>query len=262
MAAHLLRGLADAVAHGLHVALLLLQLLLQLGDPGLQATLLVLQGIPEGGQPRGPVPLPKDSEEARPGSPCQEGTWTGTGTFSHGPQHTTSRMKATGRGKLEGPFTRGPVPLEAQLSAVIANSKVGSRACWEPPLLPSGHAAGQLLRQLLLLQVRLLASPLGCGQVLQGSRRKGAVCREGPSTGPRAPSPSSLQAPAILKCQLLPELREARYASRGNASLSLSLWGRAWGWGSGKEIQGHTGLGCPGHHGGCRGWTTLPPAAA
>lgn len=58
LAAHLLRGLADAVAHGLHVALLLLQLLLQLGDPGLQATLLILQGIPEGGQPRGPVPLP------------------------------------------------------------------------------------------------------------------------------------------------------------------------------------------------------------
>lgn len=45
---HLLCGLPDAVAHGLHVALLLLQLLLQLCNPRLQAPLLVLKRIPEG----------------------------------------------------------------------------------------------------------------------------------------------------------------------------------------------------------------------
>lgn len=48
---HLLRGLADAVTHGLHVALLLLQLLLQLCDAGLQAALLVLQRVPRDMQP-------------------------------------------------------------------------------------------------------------------------------------------------------------------------------------------------------------------
>lgn len=41
-------GFADPVAHGLHVALLFFQLLLQLGNPRLQATLLILQCIPKG----------------------------------------------------------------------------------------------------------------------------------------------------------------------------------------------------------------------
>ena len=45
---HLLRGLPHAVTHGLHVALLLLQLLFQLRDPGLQAALLVLKCVPKG----------------------------------------------------------------------------------------------------------------------------------------------------------------------------------------------------------------------
>lgn len=49
---HLLCGLPDAVTHGLHVALLFLQLLLQLRDPGLQAALLVLKRVPKGIQPR------------------------------------------------------------------------------------------------------------------------------------------------------------------------------------------------------------------
>lgn len=45
---HLLCGLPDTVTHGLHVALLFLQLLLQLCDPGLQAALLVLERVPKG----------------------------------------------------------------------------------------------------------------------------------------------------------------------------------------------------------------------
>ena len=58
---HLLRGLPDAVTHGLHVALLFLQLLLKLRDAGLQAALLILQRIPKGkaaslGPPASPRP--------------------------------------------------------------------------------------------------------------------------------------------------------------------------------------------------------------
>ena len=45
---HLLCGLPDSVTHGLHVALLFLQLLLQLRDAGLQAALIVLQRVPKG----------------------------------------------------------------------------------------------------------------------------------------------------------------------------------------------------------------------
>lgn len=45
---YLLRGLPDTVTHGLHVALLLFQLLLQLCDPGLEAALLILKSISKG----------------------------------------------------------------------------------------------------------------------------------------------------------------------------------------------------------------------
>ena len=45
---HLLCGLPDAVTHSFHVALLFLQLLLELCDPGLQAALLILQRVPKG----------------------------------------------------------------------------------------------------------------------------------------------------------------------------------------------------------------------
>lgn len=41
--AHLQRGLSEALIEQLHVALLLLQLLLQLGNPSLQPALLVQQ---------------------------------------------------------------------------------------------------------------------------------------------------------------------------------------------------------------------------
>lgn len=66
---HLLRGLPDAVTHGLRVALLFLQLLLELRDAGLQAALLILQRVPKG---KAAALQPPASPRPRQLSPSEE----------------------------------------------------------------------------------------------------------------------------------------------------------------------------------------------
>lgn len=210
---HLLRGLPDAVTHGLRVALLFLQLLLELRDAGLQAALLILQRVPKGkaaalGPPASPRPrqlspleeqclgvvlfYSRDSERLR--DLCklslnlckltQLGSRELAGVSKARPEMKTSSLlpditicpvptRLHPQIGYEKPMT--PVTSSADLADMFSLNMRSRKppltdclSSCEPrdpflprQLLPSRHAAGQLLGQFVLLQVCLLASPLG-----------------------------------------------------------------------------------------------------